>query len=113
MQRQAHHLEFAADVVVAGPVEEVVRAGMGGVERAVDLGGLLVAVDRPDVFDVHHRQQEPLAVPQGHRLPGLEAAGLDLPDVQADRDGPQDPVFQPHAVQNRFVVGAGHEPLKR
>jgi len=85
---------------------------VGGIERAVDHLGLAAPVDRPDVLHVQDGQEKPLRVPQAYGLAGLEGACLDFRDVEADRDRPQPAVLQPHAVEHRLVVGAGHESLQ-
>ena len=49
---------------------------MGLIKRAIDQPGLLFALNRPDIFNMHNRKQIAFRIPQGDRLTGLKAAGF-------------------------------------
>src|SRR5215210_1799379 len=88
-------------------------AGMLGVRRPVDLGGLALLVVRVAVFDDHGREHPSRAVGEGDLLSHPYPVRLFLTRGEGDRQAPYETVLQVHRLDDALVVLADHKARKR
>ena len=81
--------------------------------RRVDFQGLEPPVGPPLVLDMHDRQHETLAVPQGDGLPRFDLVGQPVRNVQCHRNGPQRAIRKLQAGHHGLPRCASHEALQR
>jgi hypothetical protein len=106
-------VDDAAEVVLAGAVEEMGHTGMGPARRAVDALRFLLAVGPEHVAYVEEREGHAFRVAQGHRAPRPQRAHERLRHVQHDRNRPEGTAGQAHGTTDGLVIRASEEAAQR
>jgi hypothetical protein len=110
VHRQVQHTDGAADVQFA-PAGHLGHNRMLGIQRAIGVLRLRLAVRCVDFLNRHHRQQVVAAVAQGDVALGCRQRIA--ADGQRDRHREQRAVGQAHVMHHALVIGPAHEARQR